>query len=107
MKALMNEKDISPNQIIDDLTCCDNTGKDCMAVGFIDNIPVIFDYKTDDNEMNVTCRDMRDTDKVRERILNYIVDTEKSNERIIARFYTHEHSYELRFWWKEEGDVKY
>ena len=107
IKAPLDEKNISPSQIIDDLTCCNNINKDCMAVGFIDDIPVIFDYKTDDNEMNVTCRDMRDTDKLRERILNYIVDTEKSDERILARFYTHEHSFVLRFWWKEEGDVKY
>lgn len=107
MKALMNEKDISPSQIIDDLTCCNNINNDCMAVGFIDDIPVIFDYEPNDNKMNITCRDMRDTDKLRQRILDYLVDTEKSDERILSRFYTHEHSYELRFWWKEEGDVKY
>lgn len=107
MKALMNEKDISPSQIIDDLTCCNNINKDCMAFGFIGGIPVIFDYEPNDNYMNVACRDMQDTDKLRQRILDYLTDMERSNERIMARFYTHLHSYELRFWWKEEGDVKY
>ena len=104
IKAPLDEKNISPTTIIDDLTNCDNIGKDCTAVGFIDDIPVIFDYEPNDNYMNVTCRDMQDTDKLRQRILDYLTDMERSNERIMARFYTHLHSYELRFWWKEENN---
>ena len=107
IKAPLDEKNISPSQIIDDLTCCDNIAKDCMAVGFIDNIPVVFDYEPNDNYMNVACRDMQDTDKLHQRILDYLTDMDRSNERIMSRFYTHMHSYQLRFWWKEEGDVKY
>lgn len=103
IKAPLDEKNISPSQVIDDLTCCNNINNDCTAVGFIDDIPVIFDYEPNDNQMNVTCRDMRDTDKLRERILDYIDDMEKSNVRILV--YAYEHSYKLRFWWKEEGDV--
>ena len=101
---LLDEKNLSPSQIIDDLTCCNNIVQGCNVVGFIDDIPVIFDYEPNDNYINVTCRDMQDTDKLRQRILDYLADMERSNERIMARFYTHIYGYELRFWWKEENN---
>ena len=104
MRAILDEKNLSPSQIIDDLTCCNNITQGCNAVGFIDGIPVIFDYEPNDNYMNVTCRDMQDTDKLHQRILDYLTDMERSNERIMARFYTHIYGYELRFWWKEENN---
>ena len=103
-KAILDEKNLSPSQIIDDLTCCNNCVNGCMAVGFIDDIPVIFDYEPNDNKLEITCRDMQDTDNLCQRILDYLTDMERSNECIMARFYTHMHSYELRFWWKEESN---
>ena len=103
-KAILDEKNLSPSQIIDNLTCCNNIVQVCNAVGFIDGIPVIFDFEPNDNKLEITCRDMQDTDKLHQRILDYLTDMERSNERIMARFYTHMHSYELRFRWKEENN---
>ena len=100
IKALLDETNISPTTIIDDLTNCDNIGKDCTAVGFIDDIPVIFDYEPNDNYMNITCKDMKDTDKLRSVILEYLTNVE-IHSNIIARFYTNTHSFKLMFWWKE------
>ena len=103
IKAPLDEKNISPTTIIDDLTNCDNIGKDCTAVGFIDDIPVIFDYEPNDNYMNITCKDMKDTDKLRSVILEYLTNVE-IHSNIIARFYTNTHSFKLMFWWKEDEE---
>ena len=103
IKAPLDEKNISPTTIIDDLTNCDNIGKDCTAVGFIDEIPVVFDYEPNDNYMNITCKDMKDTDKLRSVILEYLTNVE-IHSNIIARFYTNIHSFKLMFWWKEDEE---
>lgn len=103
IKAPLDETNISPTTIIDDLTDCDNIGKDCTAVGFIGDIPVVFDYDPNDNYMNITCKDMKDTDKLSPIILEYLTSVEK-NSKIMARFYTNMHSFKLMFWWKEDEE---
>ena len=103
IKAPLDETNISPTTIIDDLTNCDNIGKDCTAVGFVGDIPVVFDYEPNDNYMNITCKDMKDTDKLSPIILEYLTSVEK-NSKIMARFYTNMHSFKLMFWWKEDEE---
>ena len=103
IKAPLDEKNISPTAIIDDLTDCDNIGKDCTAVGFVGDIPVVFDYEPNDNYMNITCKDMKDTDKLSPIILEYLTSVE-TNSKIMARFYTNVHSFKLMFWWKEDEE---
>ena len=103
IKAPLDETNISPTTIIDDLTNCDNIGKDCTAVGFVGDIPVVFDYEPNDNYMNITCKDMKDTDKLSPIILKYLTSVE-TNSKIMARFYTNVHSFKLMFWWKENEE---
>ena len=103
IKAPLDETNISPTAIIDELTNCDNIGKDCTAVGFIGEIPVVFDYEPNDNYMNITCKDMKDTDKLSPIILEYLTSVE-TNSKIMARFYTNMHSFKLMFWWKEDEE---
>ena len=103
IKAPLDETNISPTTIIDELTNCDNIGKDCTAVGFVGDIPVVFDYEPNDNYMNITCKDMKDTDKLSPIILEYLTSVE-TNSKIMARFYTNMHSFKLMFWWKEDEE---
>ena len=103
IKAPLDETNISPTTIIDELTNCDNIGKDCTAVGFVGDIPVVFDYEPNDNYMNITCKDMKDTDKLSPIILEYLTSVE-TNSKIMARFYTNVHSFKLMFWWKEDEE---
>ena len=103
IKAPLDETNISPTTIIDDLTNCDNIGKDCTAVGFVGDIPVVFDYEPNDNYMNITCKDMKDTDKLSPIILEYLTSVE-TNSKIMARFYTNMHGFKLMFWWKEDEE---
>ena len=103
IKAPLDETNISPTTIIDELTNCDNIGKDCTAVGFIGEIPVVFDYEPNDNYMNITCKDMKDTDKLSPIILEYLTSVE-TNSKIMARFYTNMHGFKLMFWWKEDEE---
>lgn len=56
IKAPLDEKNICPSVIVDDLTCCDNIFHDNRAVGFINigsvsDIPCIFTWH--DNEMTI------------------------------------------------------
>ena len=118
IKAPLDEKNISPTTIIDDLTNCDNIGKDCTAVGYMYHTPVLFEYSG--NVMRITFRksydlekhkstirnyvkDMKDTDKLRSVILEYLTNVE-IHSNIIARFYTNTHSFKLMFWWKEDEE---
>ena len=101
MKALMNEKDISPSQIIDDLTCCDNISKDNQSIGFIDNIPVIFEYKPNDNYMCITCKDEFNTKEILPKIRQYITDVQKSNNELAGRCIYFRNVIIARFEWKE------
>ena len=103
IKAPLDETNVSPTTIIDELTDCDNIGKDCTAVGFVGDIPVVFDYEPNDNYMNITCKDMKDTDKLSPIILEYLTSVE-TNSKIMARFYTNVHSFKLMFWWKENEE---
>ena len=103
IKALLDETNVSPTTIIDDLTNCDNIGKDCTAVGLVGDIPVVFDYEPNDNYMNITCKDMKDTDKLSPIILEYLTSVE-TNSKIMARFYTNVHGFKLMFWWKEDEE---
>lgn len=103
IKAPLDETNVSPTTIIDELTNCDNIGKDCTAVGFIGEIPVVFDYEPNDNYMNITCKDMKDTDKLSPIILEYLTSVE-TNSKIMARFYTNMYSFKLMFWWKEDEE---
>ena len=103
IKAPLDETNISPTTIIDELTNCDNIGKGCTAVGFVGDIPVVFDYEPNDNYMNITCKDMKDTDKLSPIILEYLTSVE-TNSKIMARFYTNMHSFKLMFWWKEDEE---
>ena len=89
VKAILDEKNFSPSQVIDDLTCYENWGNGCTSVGFIDGKPVIFDYEPNDCYMVVTCKDMNDTDKLRPVILKYLSDNDMcSDGKIVARLFT-------------------
>ena len=103
IKAPLDEKNVSPTTIIDELTNCDNIGKDCTAVGFIGDIPVLFYYEPNDNYMNITCKDMKDTDKLSPIILEYLTSVE-TNSKIMVRFYKNVLSFKLMFWREEDEE---
>ena len=106
MKRINFENVIAPREFVSKITACSylfGYEDTANAVGFVGDIPVVFDYEPNDNYMNITCKDMKDTDKLSPIILEYLTSVE-TNSKIMARFYTNVHGFKLMFWWKEDEE---
>lgn len=100
IKAPLDEKNISPTQIIDDLTNCNNIGEGNTAVGYIYKSPVLFEYS--DNIMRIRFRSASDLLKHICRIRNYCKDMQENTEGLVLKPTKSVISYEIRFYWEVE-----
>lgn len=101
-KAPLDETNISPTTIIDDLTDCDNIGKDCTAVGYMYRTPVLFEYSG--NVMRITFRKSYDLEKHKSTIRNYVKDMTENTERLRVQCTFVSKCVEFRFYWREEDE---
>lgn len=104
IKALLDETNVSPTTIIDDLTNCDNIGKDCTAVGYMYQTPVLFEYN--DNLMRITFRKSSDLEKHKCTIRNYVKDMAENTERLKVQCTFVSKCVEFRFYWIEEENER-
>lgn len=102
IKAPLDEKNISPSQIIDDLTCCNNIGKEDTAVGYMYNTPVLFEYA--DNIMRIRFRNASDFLKHKCDIRKYIKDMAENTEHLYVNASYTDRCIDMRFYWKEEDE---
>ena len=102
IKAPLDETNISPTTIIDDLTNCDNIGKDCTAVGYMYHTPVLFEYY--ENVMRITFRKSYDLEKHKSTIRNYVKDMAENTERLRVQCTFVSKCVEFRFYWREEDE---
>lgn len=100
IKAPLDEKNISPTQIIDDLTNCNNIGEGNTAVGYIYKTPVLFEYS--DNIMRIRFRSASDLLKHICSIRNYCKDMQENTEGLVLKPTKSVISYEIRFYWEVE-----
>lgn len=100
IKAPLDEKNISPTQIIDDLTNCNNIGEGNTAVGYIYKSPVLFEYS--DNIMRLRFRSASDLLKHICSIRNYCKDMQENTEGLVLKPTKSVISYEIRFYWEVE-----
>ena len=100
IKAPLDEKNISPTQIIDDLTNCNNIGEGNTAVGYIYKTPVLFEYS--DNIMRLRFRSASDLLKHICSIRNYCKDMQENTEGLVLKPTKSVISYEIRFYWEVE-----
>ena len=100
IKAPLDEKNISPSQIIDDLTCCNNIFQECSAVGYMYKTPVLFEYS--DNILRITFRKASDLQKHKCDIRNYIKDMSENTENIHINCTYTEKCVEFRFYWEDK-----
>ena len=70
IKAPLDETNVSPTTIIDELTDGENITKDNNTLGFIENCPVLFTYRS--NIMRVIFVSCLDIVKCRKTIEDYI-----------------------------------
>ena len=97
IKAPLDETNVSPTTIIDELTNCDNIQKDNTAVGYIDNAPVLFEYSK--NIMRITFRNESDFMKHVFDILKYRTHMEENTEHLKVKYSYDCIIFELRFYW--------
>lgn len=100
IKAPLDEKNISPTQIIDDLTNCNNIGEGNTAVGYMYKTPVLFEYS--DNIMRIRFRSASDLLKHICSIRNYCKDMQENTEGLVLKPTKSVISYEIRFYWEVE-----
>ena len=100
IKAPLDEKNISPTQIIDDLTNCNNIGEGNTAVGYMYKTPVLFEYS--DNIMHIRFRSASDLLKHICSIRNYCKDMQENTEGLVLKPTKSVISYEIRFYWEVE-----
>lgn len=98
IKAPLDETNVSPTTIIDELTNCDNIQKDNTAVGYIDNAPVLFEYSN--NIMRIYFHEQSDYLKHMFDIIRYAKDMEENTEHLKVKYsYDCSIIFELRFYW--------
>ena len=102
IKAPLDEKNISPTQIIDDLTNCNNIGEGNTAVGYMYKTPVLFEY--DNNLMRLRFRSASDLIKHICDIPNYCKDMQENTEGLVLKPTKSITSYEIRFFWRDEEE---
>ena len=100
IKAPLDEKNICPTQIIDDLTNCNNIGEGNTAVGYMYHTPVLFEY--DNNLMRLRFRSASDLIKHICDIRNYCKDMVANTEGLELHGTESGRSYEIRFYWEVE-----
>lgn len=100
IKAPLDEKNISPTQIIDDLTNCNNIGEENTAVGYMYKTPVLFEYS--DNIMRIRFKDKHDLEMNLMYIRNYCKDMLANTEGLELHGTESGRSYEIRFYWEVE-----
>ena len=100
IKAPLDEKNISPTTIIDDLTNCNNIGEGNTAVGYMCKTPVLFEY--DNNLMRLRFRSASDLLKHICSIRNYCKDMQENTEGLVLRPAKSVIGYEIRFYWEVE-----
>ena len=102
IKAPLDEKNISPTQIIDDLTNCNNIGEGNTAVGYMCKTPVLFEY--DNNLMRLRFRSASDLLKHICSIRNYCKDMQENTEGLVVHYAKSINAFEVRFYWKVEEE---
>ena len=102
IKAPLDEKNISPTQIIDDLTNCNNIGEGNTAVGYMYKTPVLFEYS--DNIMRIRFRKGSDLTKHICDLRNYCNDMEKNNEGLVVHYAKSYSAFEVRFYFITEEE---
>ena len=102
IKAPLDEKNICPTQIIDDLTNCNNIGEENTAVGYMYKTPVLFEYS--DNIMRIRFRKGSDLTKHICDLRNYCNDIEKNTEGLVVHYAKSINAFEVRFYWEVEEE---
>lgn len=84
LKAPLDEKNVCPSVIIDELTLCENITRNDKTIGFVNDRPVMFRYF--DNVMQLCFYTVDDMNNCMEYVMDYVGVVQNHNEHLKITF---------------------
>ena len=102
IKALLDETNISPTTIIDELTECNVEPQGDGEKGYINGVECYFDYWS--NVMCLAFVTAKELEQARPKIEEEIDSIRNNTEYIYIKWHIKDASVIIRFYWREEED---
>ena len=102
IKALLDETNISPTTIIDELTECNVEPQGDGEKGYINGVECYFDYQS--NVMCLAFVTAKELEQARPKIEEEIDSIRNNTEYIYIKWHIKDASVIIRFYWREEED---
>ena len=102
IKALLDETNISPTTIIDELTECNVEPQGDGEKGYINGVECYFDYWS--NVMCLAFVTAKELEQARQKIEEEISSIREHTEYIYIKWYIKDTSVIIRFYWREEDE---
>ena len=84
LKAPLDEKNVCPSVIIDELTLCENITRNDKTIGFVNDYPVMFRYF--DNVMLLCFYTVDNMNSCMEYVMDYIKEVQENTEHLKITF---------------------
>ena len=102
IKAPLDETNISPTTIVDNLTECNVEPQGDKEKGYINGVECYFDYWS--NVMNITFATTEELEQARPKIEEEIDSIRNNTEYIYIKWHIKDTSVIIRFYWREEDE---
>ena len=102
IKAPLDETNISPTTIIDNLTECNVEPQGDKEKGYISGVECLFDYWS--NVMHITFATAEELEQARPKIEEEIDSIRENTEYIYIKWHIEDTSVVIRFYWIEEDE---
>ena len=102
IKALLDETNISPTTIVDELTECNVEPQGDGEKGYINGVECYFDYWS--NVMCLAFVTAKELEQARPKIEEEIDSIRNNTEYIYIKWHIKDASVIIRFYWREEED---
>ena len=102
IKAPLDETNISPTAIIDELTECNVEPQGDGEKGYINGVECYFDYWS--NVMHITFATTEELEQAKPKIEEEISSIREHTEYIYIKWHIKDTSVIIRFYWREEDE---
>ena len=102
IKAPLDEKNISPTTIVDNLTECNVEPQGDGEKGYINGVECLFDYWS--NVMCLAFVTAKELEQARPKIEEEISSIREHTEYIYIKWHIKDTSVIIRFYWREEDE---
>ena len=102
IKAPLDETNISPTTIVDELTECNAEPQGYGEKGYINGVECLFDYWS--NVMSLAFATAKEVEQARPKIEEEIDSIRNNTEYIYIKWHIKDASVIIKFYWREEED---